>query len=167
MRSFTICTASTLLWILLGRSHQVAWGGQGSQHAWVTKNANMFPVWKNDQKRPHPRIKRKWKNNIKLERRRIGWESGKTCCLKRQEGGQNCTMRNSMTNTRHGMQSGLSKEEGIGGGFVIIKYWIYIDIQSEYNYVILSGIIQRINYMFRPLFGHHQVVLSLQSNCIT
>jgi hypothetical protein len=39
-------------------------------------------------------------------------------------------------------------------------------IQSEHNYVILSGIIQHINYMFRPLFGHHQVALSLQSNCI-
>jgi len=33
---------------------------------------------------------------------------------------------------------------------------------KEDNYVILSDILQRINYMFRPLFGHHQVVLSLQ-----
>jgi len=41
-----------------------------------------------------------------------------------------------------------------------------VDIQSEHNCVILSGIIQRINYMFRPLLGHHQVALSLQSNCI-
>jgi hypothetical protein len=44
---------------------------------------------------------------------------------------------------------------------------ICIDIQSEHNYVILSGVIQRTNYMFRPLFGHRQIVLSLQSNCIT
>jgi hypothetical protein len=42
-----------------------------------------------------------------------------------------------------------------------------IDIQSEHNYVVLSSIIQRISYMFRPLLGHHQVALSLQSNCIT
>jgi len=47
------------------------------------------------------------------------------------------------------------------------KVSICIDIQSEHNYVILSGIIQHINYMFRPLLGHHQVVPSLQSNCIT
>jgi len=32
----------------------------------------------------------------------------------------------------------------------IMKYQLCIDIQSEHNYVILSGIIQRINYMFRP-----------------
>jgi hypothetical protein len=47
-----------------------------------------------------------------------------------------------------------------------IKYQMCIDIKSEHNYVILSGIVQRINYMFRPLLGHHQVALSLQSNCI-
>jgi len=32
---------------------------------------------------------------------------------------------------------------------------------------LLSGIIQRIIYMFRPLLGHRQVVLSLKHNCIT
>jgi hypothetical protein len=47
------------------------------------------------------------------------------------------------------------------------KHQIWVDIQSEHNYVILSGIIQRIDYMFRPLLGHHQVVLSLHSNGIT
>jgi len=50
--------------------------------------------------------------------------------------------------------------------YQIIKYQICIDIQSEHNYVILWGIIQRINYMFRPLLGHHQVALRLQINCI-
>ena len=44
-----------------------------------------------------------------------------------------------------------------------INYVQYI--QSEHNYTILSSSIQRINYMFRPLLGHHQVVLNLQSNC--
>ena len=34
----------------------------------------------------------------------------------------------------------------------ITKYQICIDIQSEHNYVILSGVIQRNNYMFRPLY---------------
>jgi len=47
------------------------------------------------------------------------------------------------------------------------KYQILTDIQPEHNYVILSGIIQCINYMFQPLLGHHQVVLSSHSNCIT
>jgi hypothetical protein len=42
-----------------------------------------------------------------------------------------------------------------------------IDIQSEHNYVILPGISQRIDYMFQPLLGYHQVALSLQSNCVT
>jgi len=51
--------------------------------------------------------------------------------------------------------------------YQITKYQIWIDIQSEHNYVILSGIIQCINYMIWPLLGHHQVVLSLESNCIT
>jgi len=32
---------------------------------------------------------------------------------------------------------------------------------------VLSCIIQRINYMFRPLLGHNQVVPILQGNCIT
>jgi len=32
------------------------------------------------------------------------------------------------------------------------KHQMCIDIQSEHNYVILSGVIQRINYMFRPLY---------------
>jgi len=40
-------------------------------------------------------------------------------------------------------------------------------IQSEHTYVILSGILQRITYMFRPLRGYHQFVLNLPSNCIT
>jgi len=40
---------------------------------------------------------------------------------------------------------------GSGGIAPVTKYQICIDIQSEYNYVILSGVIQRINYMFRPL----------------
>jgi hypothetical protein len=30
-----------------------------------------------------------------------------------------------------------------------------------------QALLQRISYMFRPLLGHHHVVLSLQSNCIT
>jgi hypothetical protein len=47
------------------------------------------------------------------------------------------------------------------------KYQICIDIQSEHNYLILSDIIQCINYMFRLLLGHQQVVVSLQSNSIT
>jgi hypothetical protein len=37
-----------------------------------------------------------------------------------------------------------------------------VEIYSENTTVILSGIIHCINYMFRPLLGHHQVVLSLQ-----
>ena len=49
--------------------------------------------------------------------------------------------------------------------YQITKYQIYIDIQSEHNYAILSSSIQSIDYMFRPLLGHHQVVLNLQSNC--
>ena len=32
------------------------------------------------------------------------------------------------------------------------KYQMCIDIESEHNYVISSGVIQRINYMFRPLY---------------
>jgi len=48
----------------------------------------------------------------------------------------------------------------------VIKYQVCIDIQPEHNYIILYGIIQRINYMFRPLLGCYQVALSLQSNCI-
>jgi len=44
--------------------------------------------------------------------------------------------------------------------------YIWIDVQSEHNYVILSNFIQRINYMFQPLLCHHQVVLILGSNCI-
>ena len=47
----------------------------------------------------------------------------------------------------------------------ITKYQICIDIRSEHNYAILPCSMQRINYMFRPLLGHHQVVLNLQSNC--
>jgi hypothetical protein len=47
------------------------------------------------------------------------------------------------------------------------KVSIYIDIQSEHNDIILSGIIKHINYMFRPSLGHHQVVPSLLRNCIT
>jgi len=39
-------------------------------------------------------------------------------------------------------------------------------IQSEHNYVILSGSIQRINYMFRPSVGHYQVVLNLKNKSI-
>jgi len=35
-------------------------------------------------------------------------------------------------------------------------------MQSEHNYVTLSGIVQCINHMFRPLLGYHQVVLNLQ-----
>jgi hypothetical protein len=47
----------------------------------------------------------------------------------------------------------------------IIKWCVRLNYSRiYYNNVILSGIIQRISYMFRPLLGHHQVVLSLQSN---
>jgi hypothetical protein len=42
-----------------------------------------------------------------------------------------------------------------------------LNIQPQHNYVILPGIIQRINYMFQPLLGRHQVVLSSQCNSIT
>jgi len=49
----------------------------------------------------------------------------------------------------------------------LTKYHICIDTQVEHNYVILSVIVQGISYMFRPLFAHHQVLLRLQTNCIT
>jgi len=49
--------------------------------------------------------------------------------------------------------------------YQIITYQMCIDVQSEHNYVTLSSIIRCINYMFRPLLDHHQVALSLQSNC--
>jgi len=42
----------------------------------------------------------------------------------------------------------------------ITKYQIYIDIESEHKYTVLSSSIQRINYTFRPLLDHHQVVLT-------
>jgi len=49
----------------------------------------------------------------------------------------------------------------------ITKYQICIDIQSEHNYVILLGVIQCINYIFRPLYlAIIRFVLSLQSNRI-
>jgi len=47
----------------------------------------------------------------------------------------------------------------------ITEYQICRDIQSEHNYTTLSSSIKRINYMFRPLLDHHQVVLNLQYNC--
>jgi len=41
---------------------------------------------------------------------------------------------------------------GSGGIAPVTKYQICIDIQSEHNYVILSCVVQRISYMFRPLY---------------
>ena len=34
----------------------------------------------------------------------------------------------------------------------ITKFQICIDVQSEHNYFILSGVTRRVNYMFRPLY---------------
>jgi len=39
--------------------------------------------------------------------------------------------------------------------YICVYIYIYIYMQSEHNCVILSGVIQRISYMFRPLLGHH------------
>ena len=41
---------------------------------------------------------------------------------------------------------------GSGGIAPVTNCQICIDTQSEHNYVILSGVILRINYMFRPLY---------------
>jgi len=47
------------------------------------------------------------------------------------------------------------------------KYQVCIDIQSEHNYVILSGVTIYQLHVSATLLGHYQVVLNLQSNCIT
>jgi len=50
-------------------------------------------------------------------------------------------------------------------GNQIIKYQLCIDVQSEHNYVILSGVIQL--HVSANLLDHYQVILTLQSNGVT
>jgi len=60
--------------ILLEWSNQGGWDGRGMQHAWEMRNASSIVVGNPEGKRPLRKRTRRWEDNIRVDRREIGWE---------------------------------------------------------------------------------------------
>jgi hypothetical protein len=60
--------------ILSGRSSQGEWGGQDMWHAWE-RNVYKVLMGKREGKRPLGRPRRRWEDGIRMDLRKIGWES--------------------------------------------------------------------------------------------